>query len=131
MMEKRIWKKPLAVAEKFMPNEYIAACGDQTVTCQKINADIYDIYIESGLKSEFQHPVLNYPYGDTDITDKVVLNCSTTHLVPAGETMELLQGYKVVDYIGGLTGTSTSVIIWKISDSEYHVINSIVETSKS
>lgn len=27
-MEKRMWTKPEAIAEQFMPNEYMAACGD-------------------------------------------------------------------------------------------------------
>lgn len=28
-MNRKVWKQPLTVVQKFMPNEYVAACGDE------------------------------------------------------------------------------------------------------
>ncbi len=30
-MNRKVWKQPLTVVQKFMPNEYVAACGDSGV----------------------------------------------------------------------------------------------------
>ena len=30
-MEKMTWTRPVAAVEQFMPNEYIAACGDNNI----------------------------------------------------------------------------------------------------
>lgn len=28
-MEKKVWEQPLTMVQQFMPNEYVAACGDE------------------------------------------------------------------------------------------------------
>ena len=28
-MEKKVWENPLTMVQQFVPNEYVAACGDE------------------------------------------------------------------------------------------------------
>ena len=31
-MNRNVWKQPMTVVQKFVPNEYVAACGDSGTT---------------------------------------------------------------------------------------------------
>ena len=50
-MEKRVWENPLTMVQQFVPNEYVAACGDSGTTylftCDAGGGRIGSVYLET------------------------------------------------------------------------------------
>ena len=58
MEMRKVWTKPLAEAERFVANEYVAACGDSGVTylfeCNAGGGTEGNVYVENGKKAGLQ-----------------------------------------------------------------------------
>ncbi|HJD40948.1 MAG TPA: hypothetical protein H9913_13105 [Candidatus Blautia stercoripullorum] len=46
-MERKVWEKPVTVVQKFVPNEYVAACYKIKCTTPQHNATFYYLYDDS------------------------------------------------------------------------------------
>ena len=96
-MEKKIWMQPVAVVEKFMANEYVAACGDQ-----------HKVY---KFKCDARAGTLYADYdGDGDMDRLGSYNpCSVTH--EAGTSEAFVDGF--VDYNDNRRqDDGEAVIVW-------------------
>lgn len=102
---KRAYVRPTMVGERFVANEYVAACGDTEYGKYKFTCDAGggvsgDVYRESNGKPGFQKG-----YGG----DKWLGGyhaCGTTH--EASTTDNFLDGYYIPD-----SGKVENVIIWR------------------
>ena len=113
MEMRKAWTKPLAVAEQFVANEYVAACGDQNMV-YKYKCDAgrhgtlfgYDVY-------------LNGNDGKAGTRDDVNLGhyspCDKTH--EASTKDDFLPGYMRKEFIIG-QGEMIPVIVWRGEDGK-------------
>lgn len=118
-MKKR-WEEPRILAQKFMPNEYVAACGDSGVVYNfECNAgsrwNDYNVYLEDGT-----------PYATSGRDNG---GCHTDYFSyhPCGETHEansdsgFLEGYMYEQNSWGQnTGSRINVIIWTENYTDVH-----------
>ena len=92
--------------EKFVANEYVAACGDENkvykFTCDAGEGEYGDVYLETNGRKGFQRGFLGIG-GDKYLS--LYHACGTTH--EASTTDEFLKGYYIVN------GTVTPVIVWR------------------
>lgn len=107
---KRAYVRPTMVGERFVANEYVAACGDTEYGKYKFTCDAGggvsgDVYRESNGKSGFQKGYGLFGHGG----DKWLGGyhaCGTTH--EASTTDDFLDGYYIPD-----SGKVENVIIWR------------------
>lgn len=130
MMEKRIWKKPLAVAEKFMPNEYIAACDYKykyTISCETDRLGLI------GQVRKETNNVAGCQLIKDDVTNYDELfsgwsSCDGSHVVYANSLAELPiePGYYVV-----VDGQPVDAYLYTNGFLSYHIVkaSNIVEAS--
>lgn len=123
-MKKR-WEEPRILAQKFMPNEYVAACGDSGVVYNfECNAgsrwNNYNVYLEDGT-----------PYATSGIDNG---GCHTDYdsYYPCGEPHEansdsgFLKGYMYEQNSWGRdTGSRIDVIIWTENYTDVHCTTSL------
>lgn len=109
----RSYRKPMMNVEKFVANEYVAACGESGVvykfTCDAGGGVSGSVYLESNGKEGLQKTGGWGYRADTYLSGYHA--CGTTH--EAESTDSFLNGYYVVD--GGLfeKDTVTPVIVWR------------------
>lgn len=136
-MEKMTWTRPVAAVEQFMPNEYIAACGDNNV--------VYKFVCDAGSKKNSYHVYLNGADGLPETVDdvdwsarsgylKTFSPCGSTH--EASTTEEFPAGYMYrVDGWGDNTGSRIDVIVWTQGGTNTHCTSNLNidswETAKS
>ena len=110
-MKKQTWEEPQILVQKFMPNEYIAACGDSgKVYNFECNAGdpnkMYDVYTDDGrlLTKDDSWEGITFRY-------RYFQPCGTTH--EADSDGVFMKGY-MVDNGGkdGRYGARTDVYIW-------------------
>lgn len=107
---KRAYVRPTMVGERFVANEYVAACGDTEYGKYKFTCDAGggvsgDVYRESNGKPGFQKSYGLFGYrGDEWLGGYHA--CGTTH--EANTTDDFQNGY----YIPG-GGDAVEVIIWR------------------
>ena len=107
---KRAYVRPTMVGERFVANEYVAACGDTEYGKYKFTCDAGggvsgDVYRESNGKPGFQkgYGLLGYG-GDEGLGGYHA--CGTTH--EASTTDDFQNGYYIPD-----GGDAVDVIIWR------------------
>lgn len=121
---KRAYVRPTMVGERFVANEYVAACGDKGTVykfkCDAGGGKSGDVYLETNGRKGFQ------PLGDTYLSGYHA--CGTTH--DANTADVFLDGY----YVRGLTVTRLKygvekmvrilivqqTFIWKIGRKQSH-----------
>ena len=134
-MEKMTWTRPVAAVEQFMPNEYIAACGDSGVVYKFVcnagsRGNDYNVYLADGT-----------PYA-TSGRDSGGCKTDYSSYSPCGETHEaesdsvFLDGYMYRQTLfGGDTGDRINVIIWTDNFTDVHCTGNLDmnkwETAKS
>ena len=134
-MEKMTWTRPVAAVEQFMPNEYIAACGDSGVVYKFVcNAgskwNDYNVYLANGT-----------PYA-TSGRDSGGCRTDYSGYSPCGESHEaesnsvFLDGYMFEQsWSGEDTGDRINVIIWTDNYTDVHCTTNLDmnkwETAKS
>ena len=128
-MSKMEWSRPEAVVEKFVANEYVAACGDSGTIykfkCDAGNGVYGDVYLETNGQPGLQTGGRN---ADRYLSDYHA--CGITH--EAESTDDFLDGY----YIPYGTNSVQQVIVWRGSrgDNTHCTSNldkSTWETAKS
>lgn len=118
-MNRNVWKQPMTVVQKFVPNEYVAGCGDSGTTylfkCDAGGGASGDVYVESngveGLQTRGEWVGGSIWDGghwqDADRSLGGYHACGTTH--EADSDNEFLNGY----YVPYMSGQVTEVIIWR------------------
>lgn len=107
---KRAYVRPTMVGERFVANEYVAACGDTEYSKYKFTCDAGggvsgDVYRESNGKPGFQKGYGLFGYeGDEWLGGYHA--CGTTH--EASTTDDFQNGYYIPD-----GGDAVDVIIWR------------------
>ena len=107
-MEKRVWEDPLTMVQQFVPNEYVAACGDEN--------KVYLFTCDAGWTGLSGSEVYtNGPDGEMGTWDDVHLGtygkCGKTH--EASTTDDFVNGYLIKNVLGLPVGERQSVIIWR------------------
>ena len=107
---KKTYVTPMMVGERFLPNEYVAACGDSgTVykfTCDAGGGVSGDVYLETN-----GQPGLQTSGRNRDSYLSGYHACGTTH--EAESTDEFLDGYYVTTNGWGTITSTTPVIVWR------------------
>lgn len=111
---KRTYVRPTMVGERFVANEYVAACHDQnTVYKFKCNAQKW-----TGLTGLTVW--LNGPDGQPETSDDIKLGsygqCGAEH--KAKTTDEFYKGYLKKNILGAPTGKRMDVIVWRGEDGQ-------------
>lgn len=106
---KRAYVRPTMVGERFVANEYVAACGDTEYGKYKFTCDAGggvsgDVYRESNGKPGFQKGYGLFGYGGDEWLGGYQA-CGTTH--EANTTDDFQNGYYIPD-----GGDAVDVIIW-------------------
>lgn len=106
---KRAYVRPTMVGERFVANEYVAACGDQNKVYKfKCNAQEWTGWAGSTVW-------LNGPDGQPETSDDVILGtygrCGTEH--EAKTTDEFYNGYLKKNILGIPSGPRKDVIVWR------------------
>ena len=107
-MKKR-WEEPRILVQKFMPNEYVAACGDENKV-YKFTCDAPTewgsglVYVESNGEPGLQVSL----FGGGDTFRSNYHPCGETHEAPV--TDDFLQGYYIHDLKSVFN--PTQIIIW-------------------
>lgn len=106
----RSYRKPMMNVEKFVANEYVAACGESGVvykfTCDAGGGVPGDVYLETNGEPGLQ---ISRKGGDQYLSGYHA--CGTTH--EAESTDSFLNGYYVVDGGWFEEDTVTPVIVWR------------------
>lgn len=116
-MERRVWRRPLTMVQKFEANEYVAACESGTTylfTCDAGGGASGTVYVESNGAEGLQTTpewVGGWPWEggylrDADRSLGGYHACQTTH--EADSEDEFLNGYYVPR-----RGDAINVIIWR------------------
>ena len=127
-MEKMIWTRPIAEVEQFMPNEYIAACGELSEPVYKFACNAGGgvpggAWRESngieGLQSEAKWSGIPYLSELIYSADSRITNtnssfsaCPETHEVPTQDSDEFIQNcyYKAA---GQPDSSAIPVLVWR------------------
>lgn len=110
---KKEYVRPMMMGEKFLPNEYVAACGDQNKVykfqCDATGGTLGYVYQETNGKPGLQI------VGDTLLTGLGggYHACGKTHEAPTSD--EFLDGYYIVSE-GGVA--AVPVKIWRGEDGK-------------
>ena len=137
-MEKMTWSRPAAIVEQFMPNEYIAACGDQNV--------VYKFKCDAGEELYSYHVYLNGADGLPETADdidwsarsghlKTFNPCGSTHEASTKESFPAGYMYRHSSWTGGNVGSRIDVIVWTEGGTNTHCTKNLNmdswETTKS
>lgn len=113
-MERRVWRRPLTMVQKFEANEYVAACESGTTylfTCNAGGGTPGTVYLETngvdGLQTRSSGSWWdgNYVPGDRSLGGYHA--CGTTHEADADD--DFLDGY----YVPYRSDKVTKVIVWR------------------
>lgn len=131
---KKMWSEPVILAEKFMPNEYVAACGDSGVVynfeCNAGNRrNSYNVYYDNGKP-------LASSNGDEEWYAQFTgyHPCGVTH--EAASDSGFYDGYMYLqNRWGNNTGDRIDVVIWTDRGTDVHCTTNLDmdewETAKS
>ena len=105
---KKTWNEPKILVQQFVPNEYVAACGDENkvykFTCDAGGGVSGNVYLETNGQDGLQTSWID---GDTPLGGYHA--CGTTH--EADSTDDFLNGYYVTSR--GWNQKVTPVIVWR------------------
>ena len=114
MLNKRMYIKPVLESETFVPQNYIAACGDLNKVykfkCDAGGGVSGSVYLETNGKEGLQTG-----WGDGDQYLSGYHACGSTH--EAKTTDDFLDGYYVTRSLFGGTKV-TPVIVWRGPDND-------------
>lgn len=119
-MKKQTWEEPQILVQKFIPNEYVAACGDRgRVYNFKCNAgnkrNEYNVYLEDGTP----YATSGHDYGGCHTDYYGYSPCGETH--EANSDSGFLKGYMYEqDRRGRDKGKRINVIIWTDNYTDVH-----------
>ena len=110
---RQVYESPKMFVQEFVPNEYVAACGDVNKIYRFVcNAGTYDTLLGYDVYT-------NGEDGKPGTWDDVYLGgytpCDATH--DASTTDEFIEGYMRKDY-GLIEGSKIDVIIWRGPDGK-------------
>ena len=117
-MKKR-WEEPRILAQKFMPNEYVAACGDSGV--------VYNFECNAGSKRESYNVYFadGRPLASSNGNEEYYAQFSGYH--PCGATHEaesdsgFYDGYMYLqNWRGNNSGNPIDVVIWTDNGTDVH-----------
>lgn len=112
-MDKRVWKQPMTMVQKFEANEYVAACGDSGVVykfkCDAGGGRSGTVYLETNGREGLQTGW----GGDRYLSGYYA--CGTTHEAESDD--EFLDGYYVTEDWWGQYQV-TKVIVWRGPDND-------------
>ena len=105
-MNRNVWKQPMTVVQKFVPNEYVAACGDSGTTylfkCDAGGGVYGSVYEETngipGLQTGRRGDTELAGYSDGWLGESGFYACNKTHEAESSN---------------GDTKNPVSVIVWK------------------
>ena len=133
-MDKRVWKQPMTMVQKFEANEYVAACGDSGVVYNfECNAgdrrNSYNVYYDNGT-----------PLASSNGNEEWYAQFTGYH--PCGATHEaesnsgFYDGYMYLqNWRGNNTGDRIDVVIWTERGTDVHCTTNLDmdkwETAKS
>ena len=109
---KKMWEEPKIYVEKFIPNEYVAACGDTNneyiFQCDAMGGISGTVFYSDG-DDEFE------PFGDDRFMGSGYHACGERHTTQVGD--EFTEGWYVTGW-SGITGGDwvEKVIIWRGPD---------------
>ena len=131
---KKMWSEPVILAEKFMPNEYVAACGDSGVVynfeCNAGNRrNSYNVYYDDGRPLASSNDDEEWYAQFTGYHP-----CGTTH--EAASDSGFYDGYMYLqDRRGNNSGSPIDVVIWTDRGRNVHCTTNLDmdewETAKS
>lgn len=119
-MKKQTWEEPQILVQKFIPNEYVAACGDSgrvyNFECNAGNkGKEYNVYLENGTPYATSGP----DYGGCQTDYYSYSPCGETH--EANSDSGFLKGYMFEqDWWGQNKGKRINVIIWTDNYTDVH-----------
>lgn len=133
-MNRKVWKQPLTVVQKFMPNEYVAACGDSGTTYYfECNAgeqwESYNVYFDDGT-----------PYASSNGNEEWYSEFTGYHPCHERHVAESNSGFKdgymyLQNRWGNNTGEPIEVVIWTANGTNVHCTTKLDrddwETAKS
>lgn len=143
---KKVYEKPVMIAEEFSANECVTACGDSgTVYNFKCDAGSqrskYNVYFDNGTPNDTSDDTA-WTTNDDDWKQKLAPNrefgksyqpCGTTHEANAKD--DFLTGYMYKQFKGQDSGQPISVIVWTEGDTNTHCTTELDmtqwETAKS
>ena len=116
---KKMWEEPKILVQKFMPNEYVAACGDSRVVykfeCNAGNRwDSYNVYYDDG------RPLAS-SNGDEEWYAQFTgyHPCGATH--EAESNSGFYDGYMYLqNWWGNNSGNPIHVVIWTDNGTDVH-----------
>ena len=117
-MKKRVWENPLTMVQQFVPNEYVAACGDTNneyiFKCDAMGGITGTVFYSDG-DDKFE-PVLTGILGGDRIMGSGYYACGEEHVTQTGD--EFIEGWYVTgwDAITGQGDIAKKVIIWRGPD---------------
>ena len=113
---KKEYVRPMMVGERFAPNEYVAACGEEN----KVYYFVCDASTRWGTGLTGSSVYTNGADGQMGTDDDVLLGsygaCSETH--EASTTDDFIQGYMRKNVLGYPVGERMPVIIWRGEDGK-------------
>lgn len=113
---KKTWEEPKIMVQKFVANEYVAACGDSGV--------VYNFECNAGKKGT--HYAVKDAYGNVATISGWYMNGKNDWYEPCGETHQaesdsgFLTGYHLDDPNTRKKDENIEVIIWTDHDSDVH-----------
>lgn len=118
-MEGRVWERPQTLVQKFVPNEYVAACGDSGVVYNfECNAGIkkqsYNVYYDDGKPLASSNGSEEWYAQFTGYHP-----CYTTHTAESDSGFYDGYMYKQ-DRRGNNTGDRIDVVIWTDDGTDVH-----------
>lgn len=129
-MNRKVWKQPLTVVQKFMPNEYVAACGDSGVT-YKFTCDAGEPYRywQPGILGGGHWETDDHPYKVTTDAGRVLTRnygpCEEIHI--AESDSEFLHGY--IDNTHTREDEHIEVVIWTNYGTNVHCTTNLDQDS--
>lgn len=128
-MMKKEWVRPLTIVDQFVPNEYVAACGDKNrvykFKCDAGGGTTGAVYLETNGTEGLQQPSIFEWNPDRYLSRYYA--CDAKH--EASTKDEFLKGYYVVG------STVTPVIVWTDNGTDVHCTTNLKmdewETTKS
>lgn len=112
---KKTWEEPRILVQQFMPNEYVAACGDSGV--------VYNFECNAGKKGT--HYAVKDANGDVATISGMYMNGILPFYTPCGETHQaesdsgFLEGYHL-DYPRTQEDENIKVVIWTNNNTDVH-----------
>lgn len=118
---KKTWEEPKIMVQKFVANEYVAACGDGHV--------VYNFECNAG--KPYTHYAVKDSKGDVATISGKSMDGILSYYTPCGETHQaesdsgFLEGYHL-DYPWTREDENIKVVIWTNNNTDVHCTTQLV-----